>query len=291
MDTDNSSVAVLLNIFRRGEHFRRQVEAVRTQSIRPSAIFVWQNGHHYQIPADLESHLTVASCNQNLGVWARLAYALNIDAEYVCMLDDDTIPGSKWIENCLETMRTHEGLLGTRGLRFKSRRNYFQHEEFGWASPSNSVEQVDIVGHSWFFRRDWLAAFWCEMPPRGLDRTVGEDIHFSFALQKRMGLNTYVPPHPIGHEELWGSRQETAAALGLSDSGVSMQPGAQDRFQRVFLEYMKRDFRLCAEPRARDELIAFGSNVARSKAAAWATKKVPFLGKVKRSLRDSFREK
>jgi Fe-S cluster biosynthesis and repair protein YggX len=35
--------------------------------------------------------------------------------------------------------------------------------------------------------------------------TVGEDMHFSFMLQKYLGLNTYVPPHPEDNKRLWGS--------------------------------------------------------------------------------------
>ena len=30
-------------------------------------------------------------------------------------------------------------------------------------------------------------------------------MHFSFMLQKYLGLNTYVPPHPDDNKRLWGS--------------------------------------------------------------------------------------
>jgi hypothetical protein len=38
----------------------------------------------------------------------------------------------------------------------------------------------------------------------GID-IVGEDMHFSYTLQKYLGLNTYVPPHPKDDKEMWGS--------------------------------------------------------------------------------------
>lgn len=281
------SVAVLLNVYRRGEHFRRQVESAQGQSIRPSSIFVWQNEDHFQLPDDLVDQLTLARCNRNLGVWARLAFALNIDSDFICMLDDDTIPGREWLRNCVDTMRTNEGLLGARGLRFKSRRSYFHHDEFGWAHPNSTVEQVDIVGHSWFFRREWLSAFWAELPAPCVSRTVGEDIHFSYALQKYLGLGTFVPPHPAGREDLWGSQPEVATVLGVTGAGVSTQPGAQERFQRVFVEYMNRDFQLCTETAPRDDLVAVGSNLARRREVKWVLERAPFLKKIKRSLKDS----
>ena len=35
--------------------------------------------------------------------------------------------------------------------------------------------------------------------------TCGEDMHFSYMLQKYAGIKTFVPPHPISDKELWGS--------------------------------------------------------------------------------------
>lgn len=137
-------------MYKRGGSFEKQLQAVKTQTIKPSAIYVWKNAGD-EIPQDLKEQVIIAECNSNLGVWARLAFALNIDTEYICMFDDDTIPGSRWIENCLTTLKTHNGLLGTRGIKFMSKRSYSPTVGFGWSSPNLFVEQVDIVGHSWFF--------------------------------------------------------------------------------------------------------------------------------------------
>ena len=59
-----------------------------------------------------------------MGVWARFAYALNAKTEYIAMFDDDTIPGPLWFENCLNTMKRHEGLLGTIGLVLDTPHSY-----------------------------------------------------------------------------------------------------------------------------------------------------------------------
>ena len=73
--------------------------------------------------------------------------------------DDDTIPGKKWFENCLETIKQNEGLLGTQGLRFKSKTRYSPNICIGWDNPNIKTEKVDIVGHCWFFKREWLSTF------------------------------------------------------------------------------------------------------------------------------------
>ena len=40
--------------------------------------------------------------------------------EFVCIIDDDTIPGSMWIENCFSEFNKKEGLYGTCGYIFNS---------------------------------------------------------------------------------------------------------------------------------------------------------------------------
>jgi hypothetical protein len=35
--------------------------------------------------------------------------------------------------------------------------------------------------------------------------TCGEDMHFSYMLQKYAGIPTIVPPHPKSDKSLWGS--------------------------------------------------------------------------------------
>lgn len=245
MAEKSPTIAILLNVYKRGEVFEKQLRAVQQQSIKPTAIYVWKNAGD-DIPERLKDEVIIAECNNNLGVWARLSFALNIDTDYICMFDDDTIPGSRWLENCLNTIKTHNGLLGTRGLRFLSKRRYSLVKCFGWSVPNPQVEQVDIVGHSWFFRREWLAAFWYELPERGFDKLVGEDIHFSYAIQKHLKIGTYVPPHPIDQKDLWGSTTEVAMVVGVSPDAVSMRPDAAERFNKVYLSYIKKGFKLCA---------------------------------------------
>ena len=54
---------------------------------------------------DTYTELNADLSNYNYGVWARFAYALNARTDYVCVLDDDTIPGNRWLGNCLNTYR------------------------------------------------------------------------------------------------------------------------------------------------------------------------------------------
>lgn len=199
-----NEITVILNGYKRPQFLKEQVDAIMCQTVPVKEIMLWQNNAE-GFDKSLTDKLTTVVSNKNLGVWARFAFALNAKTEYICIFDDDTIPGDMWLENCLNTMKTHEGLLGTVGLIYDSKNSYRPNTRFGWADINNpEVIRVDIVGHAWFFKREWLSTYWRELPPIGLT-TVGEDMHFSYTLQKYLNINTYVPPHPEDNKRLWGS--------------------------------------------------------------------------------------
>jgi hypothetical protein len=222
MSNQKSDITVVLNGFRRGKNLNKQIKALENQSIKPDEIMLWYNnpGSIFKYNFSAIRKLTSAVSNSNFGVWARFYYALNAKTKYVCVFDDDTIPGERWLENCLNTIKTHRGLLGTIGLVFGSEYDYFKHVRYGWDNPNEDVRKVDIVGHSWFFEKEFLTAFCRELPLMDA-KVFGEDIHFSYTLQKYMGLNTYVPPHPLDDKSMWGSLE--GMELGLDDNAISRQ--------------------------------------------------------------------
>ena len=126
-ENSGETVAIVLNAFKRTDYLELQLDAIENQTVAPSNIYVWQNSGGV-IPEHLKSRFILAECSENMGVWARFAFALNIDADYICVFDDDTIPGNRWIENCLSSIKKTEGLLGTRGLRFLSAKRYHPFE-------------------------------------------------------------------------------------------------------------------------------------------------------------------
>ena len=236
-------VTVVLNGYKRGQHLAQQLEAVKKQTLRPKEIMLWQNAGEDFDP-QIAGKTTWASCNKNLGVWARFAYALNAKTEYICVFDDDTIPGKRWLENCYETIQKHEGLLGTIGVIYHTPNSYHPMDRVGWAEPNEKTERVDIVGHSWFFKREWLSTFWRELPEEDHPMIVGEDMHFSVMLQKYLGLNTYVPPHPKDNKELWGSLPDTAWSIGQDQAALSMNMDNVELMSQQLRKYTNNGFKI-----------------------------------------------
>lgn len=210
----SNKITVVLNGFRRADNLNEQLEALNNQTIKPDEILLWYNnpGDGTDPNYEIGTKIPVAYCNYNFGVWARFYFAMNAKNPYICVFDDDTIPGKRWLENCLETMKTHEGLLGSIGVLYPNplppeRSSYYEHYlRFGWVPAGNNdvPVQVDLVGHSWFFKKEWLSYMVRELPDPKYN-TCGEDMHFSYMLQKYANIPTYVPPHPRDNKELWGS--------------------------------------------------------------------------------------
>jgi glycosyltransferase involved in cell wall biosynthesis len=254
----SKSITVILNGYKRN-NLKEQVESIKNQTVPVKEIFYWQNTvPEFEYDEDTYSDLNSALSNYNYGVWARFAYALNARTDYVCVIDDDTIPGNRWLENCLNTYETHPGLLGGIGLRFKNSRydldtlpdgRYHRH---GWYNASNVAGnnldpvQVDIVGHSWFFSRDLLSVFWRELPdiePWSL--LCGEDIHFSYMIQKYTDLKTWVPPHPPNDTSMWSSLK---GMIYGSDEHAIFNVNKQTGEMGDYLDYcVKNGFKLCKD--------------------------------------------
>lgn len=226
-------ITTILNGYLRPNNLEAQFNAINNQTFKSKEIMLWLNNDE-GFDSLLTNKLITSTANKNLGVWARFAYALNAKTEYVCIFDDDTIPGSKWYENCLNTIKTHEGLLGTIGLIYDSTFSYMGHRRYGWDNPNNETIKVDIVGHCWFFKREWLTSYWRELPPLGFD-FCGEDMHFSYTIQKYLGLSTYVPPHPINDREMWGSIHGWHYGTVNATSAIPGRMQEMDSYYRILI--------------------------------------------------------
>lgn len=236
----NNDVTVILNGYKRPQNLKKQVDAALTQTVKVKDIFYWQNSMpnvHYDMQTST-NYCISSYASVNFGVWARFYYALNVRTNYVCILDDDTIPGTQWIENCLNTYEKHPGLLGAIGIKFpNSSYEYQMTDRYGWDGNNNEqVERVDIVGHNWFFHRDLLSVFCRELPPIDHNFIVGEDMHFSYVLQKYTDLGTYVPPHPKSNKEMWGSLK--GWELGCDEVAIGCTGGVPKMFE--YTDYLRQ---------------------------------------------------
>jgi hypothetical protein len=118
-------------------------------------------------------------------------------------LDDDLIPGRKWLETCLGALKKENAIICGYGVRYNEAQDESSSRKFGDHGEKNeALEEVSMAGHSWFMKKEWLKYFWMEEP---LDWTVSDDMHLSYSIKKYTKLRLLVSPHPENDKEVWSN--------------------------------------------------------------------------------------
>jgi len=198
------SITVILNAYSRPEAYPFQLGAINNQTVQPRHIWTWQNRapkkelHFLRPPKSV-----LVNSSFNFLFHGRFALGLLAQGrtEYLAFLDDDTIPGKRWFENCLACMKQRPGLMvGSGHCLLPPDQDQKGRHWVGWRGPNEQITEVDYGGHAWFMRTEWLRLFWAFEP---VTLENGEDIQMSAALQYLGGIPTYVPPHPLNNKDLW----------------------------------------------------------------------------------------
>lgn len=211
----NFDVDVVLSAYKRPEVLAQQLDAIKNQTLRPRRIFLYQDAvkpGEQKIVIDekiLEQFDGYKIAETNGGVWKRFEYAAKKTlSPYVCIFDDDTIPGSRWLENChMHMVQRTKGVYGTNGIILTDLEGYPNIAfRVGWHCPNEEALEVDFVGHSWFVQREYLNWMLAKNYKERY-KYVGEDMCLSYFCAEH-GVETYVPIHPEKIQSLWGSIPE-----------------------------------------------------------------------------------
>lgn len=246
---ERADVTVILTCFERPQMYRQQLDALRNQTMQPAVTMAWVNTG--SVPQDERAmsagEVVVIRSNVNMGPWVRFTMAREARTKYVCILDDDTIPGRGWIQACIERLEQAEAdaieagdeedpgtyCIAAAGEVFRSddpKNRYY----IGPQSPRDEEMEVDIGRQGWFFRRDMIQAF-LNYPRQG-DGTIGWGLHFAAALQM-LGVLTVVLPYEYENKEAWGMLQPASMENSLSSK---LQAQAQAQGGKS-LEYMRAE--------------------------------------------------
>lgn len=236
-------ITVILNCYKRPQYLQEQIEAILSQTIQPEDIWIWYNKPEDQEQYDLTGlGYKVVICNHNFKFHGRFAFGLLAQTEYVAFFDDDTIPGNKWFENCLDTIKQgYNGILGCSGVVLNDT-TYQNNYKVGWAHGINNEMpyEVDLVGHAWFMKKDYLRYLWYEDP---ISWDNGEDMQLSYQAQKYGDIKTYVPPHPLSDQSLWGSLPNKSLKYG-NDENASFKKNNHTLLRnKIATEQIKRGWK------------------------------------------------
>jgi hypothetical protein len=239
-------VTAILTVYKRGEYLRMQVDALRAQTCPPAEIWVWCNDNEASTEdySDLVDRVLLS--NTNWKFWGRFAIAALVRTPLVCILDDDVLPGPRWIENCMETLEAgHEGILGGSGVILPRSGGYSSALKVGWNGHHyDHVTEVDLVGHAWLFRKAHLQHMWAEEPASWEN---GEDIHFSYMALKHGGIRTLVPPHPEDCPQRWSSRPDFGKRVGRLSTATFKSGDHRSLRSEIVDRYRRDGWRIVAD--------------------------------------------
>lgn len=214
-----NSISIVLNVYKRPNLLEKQIESLKNQTIKieDKNIHVWYNNGGVAQKEPISNEIKTYMCNWNTKFWGRFTVPLLLDTEYIALFDDDTIPNVGWLENCLNTIENKDtnGILGGSGV-ILHKKSYRPFTKVGWNGVNSDItERVDLVGHAWFFRQEWVKYLWYEKP---FTWDNGEDIMFSYLSQKYGNINTFVPPHPKSNIKIWSTDFESGLKHGNDDN-------------------------------------------------------------------------
>jgi hypothetical protein len=234
---NTDEITVILTVWKR-PHLQKQLNYILNQTKAPAQIWVYQNETHFNIniSEDIKAKYNISfihSKDINFKFHGRFVLPLLADTEYTAIFDDDTMPGPRWLENCLATSKKHNCIVGANG---RILREGFEDLEsrttlgFGDGSPVPEEKEVDFVGHCWFFKTEWCRYLWRDRP---FSWDNGEDIHFAAASQIYGDIKCYVPSMPSNDLSLWG---DSESHLGRDDL-ASWKRGNHEKLRSDILRY------------------------------------------------------
>jgi hypothetical protein len=215
--------SVVIGLYAGLKWIKKIVDAVQDQSIPPEKIIIWYNGTEqfsFTGPG-----IEFIHCLQNYGVYARFTVGLLCDTDRVMILDDDTIPGRHWAKNCFDTVQQvgDNSIIGYRGIRLRQDTLY---DVEAYEKGTNEITEVDLVGHSWFVKREHICAMFEDQP---VNKFNGEDTHLSAVNHIKYNTKTYVPKQLISEPNTWGS---TMQHLGAQPGRLSTSLGPQEHLKQ-----------------------------------------------------------
>jgi hypothetical protein len=263
-------VTAVCTLYKRPESLVKQIEALERQSLKPKELLLFQDGiaDYYKIEMldSLKQKFSkIRIADHNMGVWERFNLAREADSQYVCVFDDDTIPGDRWLENCHDNMMNQKGIYGTNGIVMTDEKTYPLGGYFmvGWKGPVKERTEVDFVGHSWFMERQCLEYMFDGTEKFQKIKYAAEDMCLSVKAKEK-GIRTFVPPHPNTDKTLWGSTPIFGDRFGNAVEALSFNMNNLKKMQKAIAGFVKEGWKpLCVEDNKKVKIAA--RNVKREK--------------------------
>jgi hypothetical protein len=175
-------VTTVLSVVNRLPYLNSQLDSINNQTVDSDIFIIWRNKERYSL-----SYPCIIYENESKhfnSLYGRFYNSIHIKTPYVFIVDDDILPGSEYVERCINFSKQNNDKVAvcTFGVNFASGETKY--------NPVFRVDQnlfldnplqVDMGGQGWFMKTELLYYFLYQPP---VDLTTGEDLHFSYCLFK-----------------------------------------------------------------------------------------------------------
>jgi len=193
------NISVIIQSYRRQENIPIIIKRLREQTHPPSRIIVWNDNDGSGKDLHIDG---IEIINTNSNKWSNcgsflIAYFCTTD--YICLIDDDALPGKRYFEFCLKHIGKDvtKQILSGFGILLKSNKYSGRREVRSVVSKEIKFTKVDMAGNIYFFWKSAILPMLSKQPPFW-DHIV--DLHFSF-MARKAGYKIYVPS-PTNKDEL-----------------------------------------------------------------------------------------
>lgn len=180
-------VLVIMSAYKR-DYFKEQIEAIKSQEgVNIKKILLWQNENHINVDFLKDYGVQIIKSDDNIKYHGRFALPLLYDyIEYSCIIDDDTIPAKGWLQNAIRCVDEKGGIAGQNGRTYNPSTKLYDGIGDNGQCPNDI--KVDLVGHCWVFRTEWVKYLWMQ---KQISYETGEDIQFCMAARYHANIPAY----------------------------------------------------------------------------------------------------
>lgn len=178
-------IVAILTAYKR-DYFSQQINSLLNQTQKIDKIVIFNNGSLdlSHLKNTFKDKISLINSELNTKFWGRFAIASLFNTEYVLMLDDDTIPGLRWVETCYNMCLEKNCIVTGNGRSIDNK------VSMGDGGYTEQDTKIAFGGHSWFYRKEWLKYFLMQ-PVVSYD--TGEDISFSAYCKINGDIDTWLP--------------------------------------------------------------------------------------------------
>lgn len=210
-----NEVTTVLTAVHRPHYLPSQIESIKEQTVDSDIYLIWHNDETYNLeyPAIIYKN----GKDRFNSLYGRFYNSLHIKTPYVFIVDDDILPGKKYLERCIEYSKSVDDkvVISTFGVNINPDNiTYYDVRRTGTNTFLNTPLQVDMGGEGWFMKTELLQHFLREDI---VEPSNGEDLHFSFCLHN-VGIPIVVLDKDKKNKDTW--QDLTLGTRGADEFGL-----------------------------------------------------------------------